>query len=84
MQADFNNRGDLLMRVPCVYCGEPLTSNSRHQEHAAAPVVGSVSHLFSSYAHCSNCGATTVIKFELMAAREPKKLTQEDLFNLCA
>lgn len=66
------------MRVDCPYCQSVLISNSRHKEHKQKPIIGKESNLFTSYAHCSNCGATSAIYVTVKPTREP--FEQTDLF----
>ena len=66
------------MRVECPYCHGVLISNSRHKEHKQKPIIDKESNIFTSYAHCSNCGATSTINVAIKPTREPFK--QDDLF----
>jgi len=75
------------MRVPCTFCKEPLSCNSRHNEHSSEPILGKVSHIFTSYGICLNCGGRSIYKYEGIPVNPPlepiEKLLQSDLFTFC-
>lgn len=70
------------MRIPCPYCQETLTSNSRKNDYKMQPVINKESHTFTSLTFCSNCGATLDLKIAIIPKEPPYQQRQATLLEL--